>query len=258
MDIQYISLPNGASIAYTRIYPAIIKTNKVIVFLHEALGSIGQWKKFPQTLCNELGATGLVYEREGYGNSSPLQKKRNSSYLEDYALEEMPQVIQQLLPSDEIILVGHSDGGSIALLFASKYTAQVKGVVTMAAHVFVEKETIAGIYPALKAYNEGKLNGLRKYHGDKTDAIFKAWSDTWLSKEYQKWNICDKIAQTIPSLIMQGDKDEYGTTKQLELIQKHVPKADILLLEGIHHQPHLENIELVVREIKEWYGKNIE
>ncbi len=252
MEKYFLQLDNNVDIAYQWIEPNILKEEVTLVFLHEALGSILQWKRFPQFLCDSLGVKGLVYERQGYGSSSPLTKKRDSHYLEEYAVEEMPPIIQKLLPNSKIILVGHSDGGSVALMYASKFSQNVVGVVTMAAHVVVEEETINGIYPAIKAYQEGKLDGLQKYHGDKTDTIFKAWSETWLSEEYQQWNICDKIHQTIPSLILQGEKDEYGTKKQLALIKEQVPNALTFLIPNIHHQPHLEQPEEVAVLIKNW------
>lgn len=257
MQTQFIHLKDATKIAYTWVKPETQRTDVVVVFLHEALGSIGQWKGFPQLLCNTIGAKGLIYERQGYGLSSPLTQKRTSMYLEKYACEEMPQIIDLLLSNQKIVLIGHSDGGSIALLYASSFPNNVVGVITMAAHVFVEKETIEGIYPAIEAYSAGRLHGLHKYHGDKVDELFKAWSETWLSAEYQSWNICDKIAQQIPSLILQGDKDEYGTEKQLFAIQEKLSKAEIQLLPNIHHQPHLEQPELVSNLICEWLQKNI-
>lgn len=254
MTPSFIQINDNISIAYQWVMPREKKSDFTLVFLHEALGSIGQWRRFPQLLCDALGARGLMYERQGYGASSPLTSQRDSSYLEKYALEEMPQVMAQLLPNEKILLVGHSDGGSIALMYGAKYPQNVIGMVTMAAHVIVEDVTVQGIYPAIQAYNEGKLDGLKKYHGDKTETLFHAWSQTWISEEYQSWNICDKIAQDTPSLIIQGENDEYGTEKQVDLILEKVPNGQKAMLAGIHHQPHLEDGEQIVALITKWYN----
>src|SRR5690554_1168955 len=110
MTPSFIQINDNISIAYQWVIPREKKSDFTLVFLHEALGSIGQWRRFPQLLCDALGARGLMYERQGYGASSPLTSQRDSSYLEKYALEEMPQVMAQLLPNEKILLVGHSDG----------------------------------------------------------------------------------------------------------------------------------------------------
>jgi len=127
----------------------------------------------------------------------------------------------------------------------------------MAAHVIVEDVTLAGIQPAIDAYQEGKLDGLKKYHGEKTEAVFYAWAHTWLSEEYRSWNICDKIEQSIPSLILQGDQDEYGTEKQLELIESKLKNATTYLIPDCHHQPHLEKTEEISVLLKDWISKEI-
>ena len=140
----------------------------VALFIHEALGSIGQWKSFPQELCDELGVQGIVYDRQGHGNSSNFIEERDEHYLHHYAMKELPPFAEMVIPKDKkILLIGHSDGGSISLLYDHKYPARIAGMVTMAAHVINEPETIAGIQPAVDAYELGKLDGLKKYHGDK-------------------------------------------------------------------------------------------
>jgi pimeloyl-ACP methyl ester carboxylesterase len=257
MNSEFIELENQITISYVWVEPEVKESDIVLIFLHEALGSIGQWKRFPQLLCNQLGCRGLIYERQGYGNSSALTQKRNNTYLEDYALIEMPFVIKKLLPAEKLILIGHSDGGSIALLYASKFSQNICGIVTMAAHVFVEKETVNGIYPAIEAYKAGKLAGLQKYHGEKTDELFRAWSETWLSEDYQTWNITSQIKQNVPSFILQGKQDEYGTEEQLKAIKHQLPQAETMLLEGIFHQPHLEQTKAISELIFSWIQKNI-
>jgi len=228
----------------------------ILVFLHEALGSIGQWKAFPELLCKKLQLDGFVYERQGHGNSSPFSSDRTASYLHDYAWGELNELITTAFSSDKkIILVGHSDGGTIALLYAAKFPKNVIACVTMAAHVINEPETIAGIQPAIDAYEAGKLIGLTNYHGDKTEALFFAWANTWKSPEFKDWDICADIQSvSCPVLAIQGINDQYGTKKQLELIQESVHgKAKTVMLPNCGHHPHLEVQEHVISEIQQFF-----
>ena len=226
-------------------------SSEVLVFLHEALGSTAQWKDFPEKLCNLMGMRGLVYDRLGYGKSSEDETIRNSTYLEDFALNEMPQVISKLIPHNKIHIAGHSDGGSIALIYASKFSKNIVSVSTMAAHVFVEDVTLNGIQPAIDAYKLGKLDGLKKYHGEKTEHLFYNWARTWLSSEYKNWNI-EKYLKgiTCPTLVIQGENDQYGTEKQVESICSQVNGfSQKLMIPNCGHAPHLEEKELVLLEL---------
>lgn len=231
-----------------------INSNHVVVFLHEALGSIGQWKNFPQKLCNELNLPGLVYERIGHGQSSCLTKKRNENYLQEYALKELPIVLNKLLKKNQkAILIGHSDGGSIALLYAQKHKDKLSALVTMAAHVINEKETLRGIEPAVKAFEKGKLDGLKKYHGDKTNSLFYAWANTWSAEFFKDWNICNEIDKVeVDALIIQGILDQYGTERQVDLILENIKseKKNKLMLDDCGHHPHLEKTGVVIDSIK--------
>ena len=246
---------SNISLNYEWINPTSNKNEEsVIVFLHEALGSIPQWKDFPSQLCENLQIKGLLYERQGHGKSSEFSAKRKSDYLHNYALEELPKVIEQLIPSEKkIILVGHSDGGTMALLYAAKFPERVKAVVTMAAHVINEKETIEGIIPAVKAFEMGKLDGLKKYHGEKTKDLFYAWAEIWQDDSFRDWNIVDEIKNDInPGLFIQGTNDQYGTSKQLELIKSKFKLGSTKLISDCGHHPHLEQKETVLLEIEKW------
>ncbi len=257
LKMKLVQLPSGVILNVLPVYSELCQDeNTVLVFLHEALGSIGQWKFFPQQVCNLLGLSGLVYEREGYGGSSELRENRDVDYLQKYAWEELPTLLDIILPLEKkVILVGHSDGASIALLFASKFPSRVAGVISMAAHVIVEQETIEGILPAVKAYKDGKLEGLKKYHGDKTDTLFYAWSNVWLSEKYLKWNICADIQGIeCPVLLMQGDKDQYGTIQQLALIKQSIRHEEVSVawIKDCGHIPFLQQTEIVLDYIYEW------
>ncbi len=232
----------------------------ILIFLHEALGSIPQWRNFPNTLCNSVGLSGIAYERQGHGKSSPLSSERNIKYLHDYALIELHLFIEEILPSEKkVILIGHSDGGSIALLYASAFPKRVAGIITMAAHVINEPETIAGIEPAVHAFIEGKLDKLKSYHGNKTDALFHAWSETWRSETFKHWNIAEDIQGIqAPSLILQGQRDQYGTQKQLDIIQSSIKHScTIEMIPGLGHHPHLEELMGTTSKITTFINEQI-
>jgi pimeloyl-ACP methyl ester carboxylesterase len=219
-----------------------------LVFLHEGLGCHAMWKKFPKRLCNRTGCPGLVYDRLGYGKSSPLRRTRTIHYLHDYALKELPQVIDALIPNKPFILIGHSDGGSISLIFGAEKPPYLRGIITEAAHVFVERETLDGIRKADEAFEKGKFSGLFKYHGEKTQGIFKAWSETWLSQWFKYWNIEYLLPSIeVPMLVIQGCDDRYGTKDQVDsIISKSAGKAVPSLVENCGHSPHQELLEFLL------------
>lgn len=251
-------LNNNVELYYEWVLPNdVVHPNKqatILLFLHEGLGSARQWKKFPQQLCAALNCQGLIYERQGYGNSSPLTELRDSSYLEHYAFEELPEFLTVInLKPEQLVLFGHSDGGSIALLFASKF--KVKALISLAAHIFVEAITIEGILKAIKAYETTKLRlALTRYHGPKTDAIFYGWAHTWTNPEFKDWNISHYLTSiSCPSFVAQGASDEYGSALQIDEICRLVgPKARPLILPDIGHSPHLENSAVVIELTKEF------
>jgi pimeloyl-ACP methyl ester carboxylesterase len=184
-----------------------------------------------------LGLDGFVYERHGHGNSSKLTKKRDRHYLHEYALIELPMLIERVFPLDKrLILVGHSDGGTISLLYAAKHSKRVHSIITMAAHVINE------------------TNGLKKYHGDKTEVLFYAWADTWLSPEFESWNITKDIHGIDKSILaIQGKDDQYGTVKQLDLIRNSTDcNVTTLLIPFCGHHPHLEKPSETIIEISKF------
>lgn len=219
-----------------------------LIFLHEGLGCVEMWRNFPQRLCEKTHCPGLIYDRTGYGKSSPETDERDVKYIHNYALTELPQVIEFLIPHKDHILIGHSDGGSIALIYASEFTTHLKGIAVEAAHVFVEKETLRGIKLADEAYDRNGPGGLQKYHRDKTPAVFKSWSETWLSQSFKAWNIESSLPSIhCPVLVIQGKNDEFGTMKQVETITSKVAgNVYPHVLEGCGHAPHIERPELLL------------
>ncbi len=206
----------------------------VLVFLHEGLGCDAMLKDFPDLLCKATGFPGLVYDRQGYGKSSPLNHTRTIDYLHDYSLKELPELLNAAIPGRPFILIGHSDGGSISLIYGAQRPPLLKGIITEAAHVFVEPETIAGIIDAVEAWEKGLLTGLSKYHGDKTETIFKAWSVTWLADWFQGWNI-EYLLPDIhaPLLVIQGADDQYASIEQVNsIVSKTSGKAQMEMVEN--------------------------
>jgi pimeloyl-ACP methyl ester carboxylesterase len=225
----------------------------VLVFLHEGLGCAAMWKDFPRRLCEASGCAGLVYDRLGYGHSSPMRQRRSIHYLHESALIELPQVLARLVAGRDYVLVGHSDGGSIALMHAAARPAGLRGVVTEAAHVFVEPLTLEGVRVARDAHGEGKLRGLHRYHGEKAEAVFFAWADTWLEPAFVNWNI-EYLLPSVecPLLAMQGRDDQYGSCAQLDAIAAQAVNASKLVVDDCGHSPHLEQPDAVVDYMAEF------
>ncbi|ACO47172.1 alpha/beta hydrolase [Deinococcus deserti] len=219
-----------------------------LVFLHEGLGSVKLWRDFPQALAQATGCGALVYSRAGYGNSSAVPLPRPVTYLHHEAQEVLPQVLAQC-EVREFVLVGHSDGGSIALIYAGSVAHPgLLGVITEAAHVFVEDVTVRGVQAAREAYLSGDLRARLARHHAQVDVAFSGWNDTWLSPSFRDWNL-EKFLPGIqvPLLVLQGEDDEYGTPKQVQAIVSQVSgPAEGHLLPGCGHTPHREAREAVL------------
>lgn len=251
---------NGHKINYEIINQPLLDLLKpVLIFLHEGLGSIGQWKDFPQNLCEKVGFPGIVYDRYGYGLSDPLQEKRENTFLHDEAFIYLPELIKNLKIENKIILVGHSDGASIALLYASVFSDKLLGVISEAAHVMLEKISLKGIQKVSAEYQKNDLlrKRLSKYHHENTDRMFNGWVDAWLAPEFNKWNIEKELSGIkVPVLVMQGDDDEYGTYDQLLSIKKNVSsEVEIFYLQDCGHVPHLQATEKVISKMADFIFK---
>ena len=223
----------------------------VIVFLHEGLGSIGQWRDFPEEICVATGCPALVYDRWAYGGSDPLTEPRRPDYLHDEALLSLPEVLKQCA-IDKPIFIGHSDGGSIAIIYAGTYPQKVTGIITEAAHVFVEDVTVEGIKRAVKVYESTDLKmRLAKFHDNNTELMFRGWADIWLSPDFRNWNIEEYLHHiTCPLLALQGKDDEYGTPAQVESIAgKVMGPAKGSMIDNCGHIPHVQAREKVFYEI---------
>jgi pimeloyl-ACP methyl ester carboxylesterase len=215
------------------------------VFLHEGLGSITMWKDWPAALCERLGMRGLVYSRPGYGRSTPRPhgEKWPVDYLAQQARDVLPALLEALGVSAaeraRMWLVGHSDGASIALLYAAAFPAALAGAVAIAPHVFVEDISVDSIAEAKVAYETTRLREqLARYHDD-VDSAFHGWNDIWLDPAFRAWNIVGELgAIRAPLLAVQAVDDHYGTLAQVEAIGAAVPHAHVHVLALGGHSPH--------------------
>jgi pimeloyl-ACP methyl ester carboxylesterase len=238
-------LPRGELVIEYRWINADLHRAPIVVFLHEGLGSVAMWKDWPQALCDRLGMRGLVYSRPGYGRSTPRPHdvKLPRDFMTMQARDVLPALLDTLhvdaAQREAMWLVGHSDGGSIALLYACAFPAALAGAVVIAPHVFVEDVSIAGITEAKRAYQHGALRErLARYHAD-VDSAFYGWNDIWLDPGFRSWSIVDPL-RTIrcPLLAVQGHDDHYGTMAQIERIADAVPHTRLVELRNCGHSPH--------------------
>jgi pimeloyl-ACP methyl ester carboxylesterase len=216
-----------------------------LVFLHEGLGCVEMWREFPQKMAERTGCPVLVYSRQGYGQSDACEVPRPLTYMHIEAQKILPQVLQAL-GIKQHILIGHSDGGSIALVYAGDNPQPgLLGVVTMAAHVFCEQLTVTSIADARKNYATGELRkGLSRYHKD-VDTAFWGWCHAWLDPDFMQWNLEEFLPSIqVPQLVIQGVNDPYGSHLQVESIEsKSAGAVQVVMLEGCQHWPYKEQAE---------------
>lgn len=232
----------GVRLEYQRI-PATSPGLPPLVFLHEGLGSLAMWRGFPARVAAATGAETIVYSRRGYGRSDRLAGPRQVDYMHVEAREVLPGILRTL-GIDQPVLVGHSDGGSIALIYAGS-GHPAAGLVVMAPHVFVEEVTVASIAAAKEAYRTTDLpQRLGRYHAD-ADHAFWGWNDIWLHPDFRAWNI-EAVVPAIdaPLLAIQGADDEYGTAAQLDAIARLArAPCETVLLPACRHSPHRDQPE---------------
>ncbi|POZ61995.1 alpha/beta fold hydrolase [Chromobacterium alticapitis] len=213
-----------------------------LVLLHEGLGCIAMWRRFPHRLAEMTGRRVLAYSRYGYGYSSAAQLPRRVDYMHVEALQVLPELLRRL-ELREPVLVGHSDGASIALLHASVFP--VAGLALLAPHVFVEDITLAGIEAARQSFASGELERqLALFHRDPR-TVFEGWSGVWLSERFRGWNIEECLVNIhCRALLLQGDGDEYGTLAQLDAIRLGMRGVAVQhCLDDCGHSPHLQQPE---------------
>ena len=232
----------------TLLYPPA-GANITIVMLHEGLGSVAMWKDLPERVAEATGCGVLAYSRYGHGKSERLAEKRGADFMHHEAKVVLPELLRQF-EIQRPILLGHSDGGSIALIYAGTWPQQVRALILEAPHVFVEDLGIRSISAIRELYESSDLpKKLARYH-DHVDQTFRGWNDIWLDSQFRSWNIEEYLAPiTCPTLVIQGENDEYGTLAQVEAIQRRVPATQSLILPRCGHSPHRDQPTLTLDAI---------
>lgn len=229
----------GAQLEYQLLTPAR-NNGLTLIFLHEGLGCIAMWRDFPRRVAEATGCRVLTYSRAGYGRSAPCALPRPLSFMHDEAFDVLPQILDKA-EIQQAVLVGHSDGASIALINAGgSADDRIRGLILMAPHVFVEELTLTSIRQAKAAFETtGLRERLARYHGDNVDCAFWGWNQAWLDEDFLDWNLEEYLPKIeIPVLLLQGENDNYGTIRQLEKITAQLPKpAEMFLLSDCGHSP---------------------
>jgi len=254
LEVHTIAAPSGSG-------------QPTLVFLHEGLGSVALWRDWPSQLCARLGCAGMVYSRQGYGQSDPVPNVRGPSgqrnglrhgrLLPDYMHREAQVVLPELLKTlgiERPVLLGHSDGGTIALIHARHF--EVAGCVVMAPHVVLEEVSLQAIGAAQEAFTHGPLRQrLQAYHAD-VDCAFWQWHDVWLSPAFRRFDIrAELTGLSAPLLAIQGESDPYGSMAQIDDIARAAPQTQLLKLADCGHSPHRDQAEAVVHGIEAfWLG----
>jgi pimeloyl-ACP methyl ester carboxylesterase len=229
----------------------------LLVFLHEGLGSRSMWRSFPQQLCDAGDFRGLVYSRPGYGRSTPRahDERWGIDFMHRQAHELLPALLRALGIAQAPWLLGHSDGGSIALLHAARFADAVAGLVVMAPHLFVEDVSVTSIQRTREVFGSTDLPQRLARHHDDVDSAFWGWNDIWLDPAFRSWNIQPELqAIRCPLLAIQGVDDEYGTLEQIRRIRQRLPTTRLLELADCGHSPHRDQPKKVIAAAVEFIG----
>ena len=229
----------------------------VIVMLHEGLGCLALWRDFPERLAEVTGLPVFAYSRAGYGQSDPADLPRPLDYMTREADDVLP-VVLDAIGADQFILLGHSDGATIATEYAGgNEDFRVRGLILLAPHFFTEPVGLAEIARARDAFETEDLKSrMSKYHKD-AEATFRGWNDAWLDPGFETWNVADAIDYLrIPSLVIQGRQDQYGTEAQVKEIEdRSYAPVDVLMLEDCKHAPFVDQPLLTIVAIAEFTGR---
>ena len=249
---------NNTNLWFNLIFSGNGQYRPTLVFLHDALGSVEGWKDFPEKLCDQLQLNGLVFDRKGHGRSEDFEGSYDVDYMKRQAEEVLPEVLNRFNIHNPVF-IGHSDGGTIALLYEAAFQHSI-ALVSIAAHMKVEDITRQGIREAVQFFNgDGVMERLEKYHDGKGEQLVRNWEEIWLSEEFGKWNIGKDLESiSCPCLIIQGSSDEYATIGHAEEIGRSIgDSAEVVLLDGLKHFPQREDPEKVIKEINRFITKMI-
>ena len=243
-----IQIQNNTITGY-KLYPGELASDTVLVFLHDALGSAESWKDFPEKTVKTTGLSAIVYNRPGHSISTTNPASWGKGYLERET-EFLDKVLNNLKVKQPI-LIGSSDGGSIALLYAA--ANPVKAIVTLAAHYFVEEKTVLGVLKMREEPANSLLReALEKYHGTWTDSLVDNWQNVWVSEEFSDWNISPQLSNiSCPALIIQGEEDAYALALHATELAKQIGKnAEVHLIKNCDHFPHKDQPKTTLNLIK--------
>jgi len=237
--LPFISVA-GRRLEYFRIEPAD-DSRTTLVFLHAGLGSVSSWQDFPAALCRRTGCGGLLYSRLGHGNSEEIREPLTVRFMHDEAQGVLPAMLSAFQIRSPI-LIGHSDGASIALIYAGTAADRPHALILEAPHVFVEDVTIESIRRTRSRFLSGDFRKRLEPHHANVDSLFEAWTDIWLSPEFRSWNIEEYLPGIeSPTFVIQGLQDEYGTSKQVEAVVGGVAgPGESLMLADCRHAPHVD------------------
>ncbi len=228
-----------------------------IVLLHEGLGSTGLWRSFPEKLSQRTGYSVFAYSRAGYGKSDPVELPRPLDYMTREAIEVLPGVLE-IIGFRRGILLGHSDGASIAAIYAGNIKDfRVRGLCLISPHFFTEPMGLASIAAAKVQYEQGDLRARLAKHHANADNAFWGWNGAWLNPGFKAWNIEDSIAYIrVPVLAIQGRDDQYGTLAQIEALENgaYAP-VDVEIVENCKHSPHIEQPERTLAAVSEFVAR---
>jgi len=232
-------------------------TAPALVFLHEGLGCVSMWRDFPARLAEATGCGAMVYSRWGYGRSDAIDQARPVSFMHDEAEGPLPELLNHF-GIEDAILVGHSDGASISLIYTGRIGKYVRALILEAPHVYVEDFNIRSIEEIKTVYETTDLRDrLARHHGDNVDSAFRGWNDVWLDPEFRKWNIEDCLPGVrVPTLVIQGRDDQYGTADQVDAVCRQVAgPCETLLLAECGHSPHREQTEATFAAMKSFIDR---
>jgi pimeloyl-ACP methyl ester carboxylesterase len=261
--VQFVEIEHvgkNLKLEYSWILPG--NPGPLIVFLHEGLGSLQMWRQFPQTLCAATGCRGLVYSRCGYGGSEPLWPGNwPIEFMHVEARDILPRFLAAVGTDTTLnppVLFGHSDGASIALIYACSFPDKISGLIAAAPHVFVEDITVASITQTRQRFIDSDLSQrLKKYHRDVGHA-FWGWANVWLNPEFLKWNLEPLLHNlACPTLLVQGYGDQYGTMRQIDRIAVSAPRARALKMADCGHSPHVDQPDALIKATADFIGTQV-
>lgn len=256
-ELEHVEI-DGCELEYLWCRETVDPFRRTVVFLHEGLGCVQSWGDFPQLLAASTGLAVLAYSRAGYGGSGSTSTPRTPDWMHHEALVVLPALLEKF-EIESYILIGHSDGASIGIIYAgSKRQGHLQGLVLIAPHVFLEQVSLTGIDHARLMYQTADLRDkLVRYHGSQVDGAFWGWNNFWRRPDIRDWNIEDSLDKIdVPTLVIQGVDDEYGSAAQLDSIESRVSaQVERHLLENVGHSPYREQPEFVLNTINRFIGR---